>query len=219
MNARFARNAFAAARRSAQLKTPASIAGRVAKRPMSASASHGPTKSSDTPWIVGSLLVFGPMLLYLVSPSARKSQAEHAVHHDKREFPTLHKDVSEAKDVHAPAPVDSQPAPEIMTDDEGTAVDVSSSIELAEASDSPKDSQSPEKFEAIQADSASGNASAESADVPDTSAAEQKIHDSSKKSATTKSEGEDGAVEQGNVRSASTGGLDPKPADEKAQKN
>ncbi|KAF9046387.1 hypothetical protein BJ165DRAFT_1471167 [Panaeolus papilionaceus] len=219
MNARFARNAFATARRSAQSTTSASLAARVVRRPMSASASHGPTKSSDTPWIVGSLLVFGPMFLYLVSPSARKSQAAHTVHHDKREYPTLHKEVSETHAAPPAEPASKQPAPEIMTDDEGTPANVAESNELAQASDVPNDSQSTEDHASIKDAAGSANVDNASAPSPDTSAAEQTVKDSSKKSATMKNEGEDGALDQGSARGASTEGLDPKPADEKAQKD
>ncbi|KAI9573691.1 hypothetical protein HD554DRAFT_919957 [Boletus coccyginus] len=52
-------------------------------------AGHGST-SSDRPWIIGSALVFGPLFLYLVSPSARKGSHVHTdhghnAHHDERE--------------------------------------------------------------------------------------------------------------------------------------
>jgi len=99
---------------------------------MSAQSHGAQPKKSDLPWLVGATLVFGPLFLYLVSPSARKSQHAHAVHNDHHDFPALEKEKHESKQ------------PEIMKDDEGTPADVTDSIALSEESDVPKDSQSPE---------------------------------------------------------------------------
>ncbi|KIJ17662.1 hypothetical protein PAXINDRAFT_167659 [Paxillus involutus ATCC 200175] len=87
---------------------------------------------SDTPWMIGSALVFGSLFLYLVSPSARKSSHAghgHEDHHQHEE---------------------SQPAQETpsMTDDEGTEVsgaEVKESIEKGFEVDSPKDAQAHEE--------------------------------------------------------------------------
>jgi len=106
--------------------------------------SHGtPAKKSDLPWIAGSILIFGPMFLYLLSPSARKSQNEHAIHNDKHDFPTLEKEKQQHQS--------EEKASEIMKDDEGTPADVTQSVALSEQSDVPQDSQSQESTESTRA--------------------------------------------------------------------
>ncbi|KAH0831956.1 hypothetical protein J3R83DRAFT_12842 [Lanmaoa asiatica] len=112
-------------------------------------ASHGGSTSNDTPWIIGSALVFGPLVstldarllfpdppviqfLYLVSPSARKGSHGHTDHGHKshRQHVESHQDV---------API---------TDDEGTEVsgqEVKESIEKAFEADSPKEAQEQEE--------------------------------------------------------------------------
>ncbi|KDQ25853.1 hypothetical protein PLEOSDRAFT_1113601 [Pleurotus ostreatus PC15] len=84
-------------------------------------SSHGPgheqKKSSDMPWVIGSLVTFGPAFLYLVSPSARKTAPGHAAH---------------AHDSHA------EPKKVTMKDDEGQEADVTASVQAATADDAPK---------------------------------------------------------------------------------
>ncbi|KXN92852.1 hypothetical protein AN958_06957 [Leucoagaricus sp. SymC.cos] len=139
MSARFSRSVFASLRASARSRVNYGLPGR---RNMSAQSHGAQPQKSDMPWVVGAAVVFGPMFLYLVSPSARKSQKEHAVHHDHHDFPTLGKE--------APSHSQSEPQkegtelPEVMKDDEGTPADVTATIALSEESDVPKDSQSPE---------------------------------------------------------------------------
>ncbi|KAF8194225.1 hypothetical protein BJ912DRAFT_959835 [Pholiota molesta] len=145
MSARLARLAFGSAARRAQT-TVASASSRVARRAMSSTTSHGAqVKSSDKPWIIGSTIVFLPAFLYLVSPSARKK--EQLVHDDKHDFPTLkHKEAAAPESAPEPAPEpEKAEAHVLMTDDEGTVADVSSSIAAAKADDSPKDAQEPEQ--------------------------------------------------------------------------
>ncbi|KAF9452951.1 hypothetical protein P691DRAFT_659771 [Macrolepiota fuliginosa MF-IS2] len=129
MSARFARSAFASLRASARSRATTLPA----RRNMSAQSHGAQPKKSDLPWIVGATLVFGPLFLYLVSPSARKSQHAHAVHNDHHDYPALEKEKHESKQS------------EIVKDDEGTPADVTDSIALSEESDVPKDSQSVSK--------------------------------------------------------------------------
>ncbi|KIM43021.1 hypothetical protein M413DRAFT_443837 [Hebeloma cylindrosporum] len=155
MSARLARSVFSSATRRAQASASSS-ARTVSRRAMS-TTSHGSAVSSDTPWIIGSAVFFGPLLLYLLSPSAKKQS--HPVHNDKRDFPTLgHGHGHE----HAPA---KAVEPMLMKDDEGSVADVGASSAVAEASDIPKDSQSAEEHDQLVA-AASEGAEASEAKVP-----------------------------------------------------
>ncbi|TFK27611.1 hypothetical protein FA15DRAFT_666283 [Coprinopsis marcescibilis] len=137
--ARFARTFLQAGARRAQMTAPRRM---VARRNMASEAHAAPVKS-DKPWIIGSALIFGPLILYLVSPSARKDLSHHAVHNDKREYPTsaTHDAFPEAKaavhkqsETHAA----SEPAPVIMTDDDGTEANIAGSLALEEKANVPK---------------------------------------------------------------------------------
>jgi len=66
-----------------------------------------------------------------LSPSARKSQAEHAIHNDYHDFPALQKETSSHSQVSEAEQEETKSA-EIMTDDEGTPADVAASIALSE---------------------------------------------------------------------------------------
>jgi len=104
-------------------------------------ASHG-VASSDRPWIIGSALVFGPLFLYLLSPSARKGSHGHTDHGHKN-----HRD--EHEDKHAQH-VDSHREEDVkpIADDEGTGVsgqEVQESMDKAFQADSPKDAQEREE--------------------------------------------------------------------------
>ncbi|KAI0044420.1 hypothetical protein FA95DRAFT_1574490 [Auriscalpium vulgare] len=124
----------------------------VPRRLMSASA-HAPKASTDTPWLIGSALVFIPTIGYLLSPAARDTpQKAHAAGgHGSPKVPA------------ETVPHSSEP---VTTDDEGTAVsasDVKSSISKAVNEDSPKEA-----------------ASTEAAGLPeaaDTSSSSEKYHD------------------------------------------
>lgn len=101
-------------------------------------ASHG-NYGSDTPWMIGSALVFGPAVLYLVSPSARKTTHAHESQHSH----SAHR--SEASHHVEPQPAAETPA---MKDDEGTEVsgeEIKQSMEQAFDADSPKDAQEHEE--------------------------------------------------------------------------
>jgi len=138
MSARIARRVFTATTRRSMLKPGlSSSTSRVTCRDASTSSesSHGPEPSSDKPWIIGSLLIFGSAFLYLISPSARS----------RPNFDHKNKHVSEhSKEAPEPEPV-------LMKDDEGTAADVASSIALAESSDVPNDAQSDDEHGDVKA--------------------------------------------------------------------
>ncbi|KAI0304461.1 hypothetical protein B0F90DRAFT_1258819 [Multifurca ochricompacta] len=110
----------------------------VAPRQFSSSA-HGAPKSNDTPWIIGSALVFVPTIGYLLSPSAR---------------PKPHKPHSATShgETHVPAentPKASSPQESTKNQDEGTVSDdegaevpveeVKASIAQAVTEDAPKE--------------------------------------------------------------------------------
>ncbi|KAG2749203.1 hypothetical protein P692DRAFT_20731796 [Suillus brevipes Sb2] len=103
------------------------------RRTMASAAPHASHSNygSDTPWMIGSALIFGPTMLYLVSPSARKTthahESQHSHSHDE------------------PQPAAETPA---MKDDEGTEVsgeEIKQSMEQAFNADSPKDAQEHEE--------------------------------------------------------------------------
>lgn len=101
-------------------------------------ASHS-NYGSDTPWMIGSALIFGPMMLYLASPSARKTT--HA--HESQQSHSVHR--SDASHHVEPQPAAETPA---MKDDEGTEVsgeEIKQSMEQAFNADSPKDAQEHEE--------------------------------------------------------------------------
>ncbi|KAF9242612.1 hypothetical protein BU15DRAFT_72722 [Melanogaster broomeanus] len=104
------------------------------RRMISTSDPHSWHKTgSDSPWIIGSALVFGPaylQFLYLISPSARKSPHGHASHEHK----SHHDEHADA----VPEPVQETPS---MTDDEGAKVsgeDIKESPQNSSEADPPK---------------------------------------------------------------------------------
>jgi len=132
MASRAARTVFtAAARASAR---PARVAQHIGRRHNSASSHGSSATSSDKPWIIGSALVFGPLLLYLLSPSASKKSAEHAGHHDE-EHGSAHAPNHESTIEAAPSTL---PTEVKMTDDEGKEENVADSLAAAEHEDVPK---------------------------------------------------------------------------------
>ncbi|KAG7445813.1 uncharacterized protein BT62DRAFT_994735 [Guyanagaster necrorhizus] len=129
-------------------------------------STHAPSgRSSDTPWIIGSAVVFGPLFLYLLAPDGKKDH-----HHDKSEHksePAVEeKEVETEPEPEAPAaaeesspepPAEAAPVAETtsesatVTDDEGTPIsaeEVKESIQRAEVSDAPKEAAAEEKKEA-----------------------------------------------------------------------
>ncbi|KDQ62622.1 hypothetical protein JAAARDRAFT_66314 [Jaapia argillacea MUCL 33604] len=144
-----------------------------AKRRM-ASTSHAPKPDSDTPWIIGSALVFGPAILYLLFPSGKDKAHEHGATQDKHfdskavANPVPAKEELPAEEPAAEAEAESTEAPQEeqksddapseepsdgaeMTDDDGEAVsgkDVKESMEQGFNTDSPKDAQAAEEGKA-----------------------------------------------------------------------
>ncbi|KAJ2916993.1 hypothetical protein MD484_g3412, partial [Candolleomyces efflorescens] len=173
-SARLARSAFHAAARRATSSAPNAAARAVGRRTMASSAEHGAAKKSDTPWIIGSAIVFGPAFLYLVSPSARKNTP--VVHNDKHDYPTSKtldhpttpqptkkvEVVQEEEEAAAPAaPAPAEDSEKVtLKDDEGKEADITASLALAEEANVPKADVSSEKFEATKAEAASEGAAA-----------------------------------------------------------
>ncbi|KAF8555252.1 hypothetical protein OG21DRAFT_1496427 [Imleria badia] len=114
-------------------------------RRMMSSESHASHASapSDRPWIIGSALVFGPLLLYLVSPSSRKGSHDHTDYGHKSHH-VEHED-NHVQHVESNREGDIKP----IADDEGTEVsgqEVKESMEKAFEADSPKDAQEREEM-------------------------------------------------------------------------
>ncbi|KAF9525530.1 hypothetical protein CPB83DRAFT_885554 [Crepidotus variabilis] len=207
MSARLARSAFHNAARRAQTTIGSSLP-RMSRR-MASTASHGAAKS-DTPWIVGSLLIFGPAFLYLVSPTARKTE-HHIDHKDKHEHPALLND-EHSKVLEDKAEKAEKPKPEVVQDDEGTPADVSSSVAVAQfkqSTDSPKEGQSAEKHESLKA-----AAESEGSKEPEQPVAEKPTSESSgnkdEKSGTFREEGDSSPTDLGKARDAAKEGVPPK---------
>ncbi|KAG1802003.1 uncharacterized protein HD556DRAFT_1533523 [Suillus plorans] len=123
-------------------------------------ASHG-NYGSDTPWMIGSALVFGPAVLYLLSPSSRKTSHAHESEHSHNAHRSDSSDFFNGS-YHV------EPQPSAMKDDEGTEVsgeEIKQSMEQAFDADSPKDAQEHEEAVAKDEEVASSETvSQESAD-------------------------------------------------------
>jgi len=94
--------------------------------------------------MIGSALVFGPLFLYLVSPSARKDHHGAADHGHTKSHRDEREDKQETQHAESPRQEDVVP----IADDEGTEVsgqEVKESIEKALEADSPKDAQEREE--------------------------------------------------------------------------
>ncbi|CDO76699.1 hypothetical protein BN946_scf184975.g8 [Trametes cinnabarina] len=133
----FSRRLFASA-----LRAPAAVRPAAGRRLASTSAEHGAKQSSDTPWMIGSALVFGPIALYLLTTQG-KEKGKHSAdgHHARAAKAHAPSEQSIQKEEPAPepaseeAPKDEQPAEQTdsssdgklhgaqpMTDSEGTTV-------------------------------------------------------------------------------------------------
>jgi len=128
------------------------------------SSTHGASNSGsgDTPWLIGSALVFVPTIVYLFSPSAR-SDSHKAADHDAHAK-------SAPKTPPPPEPTESEVT---IVDAEGTEVpveEVKDSLTQAVMQDAPK--------EAAQAE-------ADAAESPETSEAETENEQSEKPQAGT----------------------------------
>lgn len=108
-----------------------------AARRQFSSNTHGASNSGDTPWIIGSALVFVPTLVYLLSPSARSQShnAHSAIGHDE---PHAHAEGT-PKTSPPPEPTKSEAT---IADAEGTEVpveEVKASLIQAVTQDAPKE--------------------------------------------------------------------------------
>ncbi|RXW25390.1 hypothetical protein EST38_g486 [Candolleomyces aberdarensis] len=195
-SARLARSVFHAATRRATSSAP-NAARAMGRRTMASSAEGAASKKSDTPWIVGSALVFGPAFLYLVSPSARKSAPAHHDKHDSKahEHP--------AKEEAAAAPAEKV----TLKDDEGKEADVTASLALAEQSNVPKADVSPEQFEETKAKAEEEGSAAPPAEGSSSEASSEGRTD---KSGTFQKPGSEGPTDQKVAEEAAQKGQPPK---------
>ncbi|KAI0662171.1 hypothetical protein C8Q70DRAFT_963368 [Cubamyces menziesii] len=100
-----ASRAFSRRLLSSALRAPARPAGR---RFASTSSGHGAKQSSDTPWMIGSALVFGPIAAYLLT-SQGKDKGKHAADAHHAKAAKTHAPSEEL--VKEPAPKEEEPAP------------------------------------------------------------------------------------------------------------
>ncbi|KAF8627711.1 hypothetical protein AX15_004283 [Amanita polypyramis BW_CC] len=121
MASRVARTIFSAGARASV--RPTRVAQQIGKRYNSASSHGASATPSDKPWIIGSAIIFGPALLYLLSPSAGKSTAAHATH--------KHEENKAAESSIPPSEVK-------MKDDEDTEEDVTGALVASEHEDALK---------------------------------------------------------------------------------
>ncbi|KAI0330463.1 hypothetical protein GY45DRAFT_1323594 [Cubamyces sp. BRFM 1775] len=167
-----ASRAFSRRLLSSALRAPARPA---ARRFASSNASHGAKQGSDTPWMIGSALVFGPIAAYLLT-SQGKDKGKHSAeaHHAKAakaHAPSeeLIKDPAPKEEEPAPAEEpakDEQPAEQsepasesadgklhgapAMTDSEGTtasAEEINASMKQAFKANIPEDAQRAEEHD------------------------------------------------------------------------
>ncbi|KAI0770126.1 hypothetical protein C8Q74DRAFT_1353864 [Fomes fomentarius] len=97
------------------------------RRFASTSAGHATKQSSDTPWIIGSALVFGPVIAYLLFGAQDKAKHPTAEHHAK------------------PQPSISTEPPAKEAEEEPASSEVDKAAGQEVASDSPKDAQAAEE--------------------------------------------------------------------------
>ncbi|KAI0629741.1 hypothetical protein C8Q77DRAFT_1138165 [Trametes polyzona] len=215
------------------LRAPA--AARAAARPAgrrfaSSSVEHGAKQSSDTPWIIGSALVFGPAAVYILTSSG-KEKGKHSAdaHHAKAakahapSEESLKKD--EAPQEEAPAPAqdesakDEQPVEQAddgklhgssgLTDSEGTTIsaeEANASMKQAFKSNIPEDAQRAEEKDDQFADGAPGQTS-EAETKPD-----QKEKPGRSHTGTLQSEDDSGPTDLGDAREKATSKEAPKEA-------
>jgi len=97
-----------------------------------------------------------------------------------------------------------------MKDDEGTVADVGSSIAVAEGSDVPKDSQSPEVQAALLATASEAAESSEGKVTAAEAKSESESAEGDNKSGTFQQEGETGPTDLSVAREAAQKGVAPK---------
>ncbi|KAF9805165.1 hypothetical protein IEO21_09184 [Rhodonia placenta] len=176
-------------------------------------AEHGahPT-GSDTPWMIGSALVFGPALIYLLYPSSKKSShtaahthGAHDEHHEKQE-PEAPAEQEETQE-EAPASEEKQDS---VTDADGETVsgeEVKESIQQAASNDLPPDAQAQEEQDA-KFSSGSPGMTSEAESKPD----QKEEPQTQSHTGTLQSDEDSGPTNIGDARQAAASGEAPKEA-------
>lgn len=111
-----------------------------ARRPMSSSGQTHSTPS-DTPWMIGSALVFGPALIWCLAPQSTKSKTDH--HHPPVATTTTSEPV--------PVPTQTEENEDSSSTSTPSEADIDSSITEAVDSDSLKE-KSDADSESVQSD-------------------------------------------------------------------
>lgn len=182
------------------------------------SSAHGAEAKSDTPWMIGSALVFGPLFIWLVSPTA-KSKA-HDVH--EKALPKSKSSGHGEAPVPAPSVESATEAPsgestETVTDDEGTAAsnaEVAESINKAVDEDSPKEAAAPSEAIPVKGETKSHD-EADSGEYKAKAATSETGPEQDKTVGDKKTDETPSDV--GEARAKSTGGKSPKESDKEDQ--
>ncbi|KAG6905992.1 hypothetical protein DXG01_016452 [Tephrocybe rancida] len=188
----------------ASLRNTSSTFRAGARRMNSSHAAFKP--KSDKPWIIGSALLFGPALLYLVSPSARKNTG-HVVHNDAHDFPghKAHTPVPAAEEAAPEAasePAPAEPEPVLMKDGEGTEANIAESL-VASADDVPAADPVSHTEEAPATPTEPETKQSESEPSKDTGGSYQES-------------GSDRPTDLGEAREAANEGVEPKKAEQES---
>ncbi|KAH9948869.1 hypothetical protein B0H21DRAFT_205986 [Amylocystis lapponica] len=187
------------------------IAGRNAgaRQRLMSTAEHGEAKQgSDTPWMIGSAVIFGPAFIYLLSPSSKKASHGSVHAHKPASAPPPVKD-DEGTEVPAAGVEDAQVSEEQqpseespMTDADGEKIsgdEVKESMKQAFNEDSPQDAQNEEEEDA-KFNSGSPGQTSEAEINPD-----QKERPSDKpRTGTLQSDEESGPTNLGDAREKAT---------------
>ncbi|TFK91859.1 hypothetical protein K466DRAFT_595724 [Polyporus arcularius HHB13444] len=231
MASRLARRVLAhSVRPAARVSAPAG------RRFASTSPSHAAKQSSDTPWIIGSALVFGPVMAYLLTPTA-KSKAAHtaaskhqtaghgAVHDDGADAsePTSNVDASEKQAIDADSPKDAHAAEEgsAPTPDDGNASGASELTD-SEGNTASADDVNASLNQASNADSPADAQREEAQEdkyasgAPGQTEESETDHEQKEKPTTRSNPGtsQSGPTDQGDARKAGVSKQAPKQADQ-----
>ncbi|KAI0826827.1 hypothetical protein BC628DRAFT_1372017 [Trametes gibbosa] len=228
----FSRRLFAQSLRAPQGAARAA-ARPAARRFASTSVEHGAKQSSDTTWIIGSALVFGPAAVYLLTASGKDKGKHHAdAHHAaaaKAHAPSEELIKKDEPKEEAPAPEEEQPAKDekpaeesaptsddgklhgapALTDSEGntaSAEEVDASFKQAFKANIPEDAQRAEEHDDKFADGAAGQTAESETDH------DQKEKPGRPHSGTVQNEGDSGPTDLGDARAKATSNQAPKQA-------
>ncbi|EIW83045.1 hypothetical protein CONPUDRAFT_164057 [Coniophora puteana RWD-64-598 SS2] len=197
---------------SARAGQASSARAALGRRTMSSSAhGHGASGGSDTVWMIGSAVVFGPALVYLLSPASRKPAHKVAEAHEPHHVTTQQETKEEPP----------------MKDDEGTEVsgeEIKDSMSKAFDSDSPKDAQDAEEEQKGESSGAEEKAEeGEQKEEKKDEGAEVKGKEGEKKDDKAEDKEEDKVPEvheptnMGEARLQAKSGVQPKEADPKTE--